>query len=170
LSTPALTPTSFIVLGILEKAGPSTPYLLKQGVAGSVGNFWSVPHSQLYAEPARLAKDGYLTEEQEPGGRRRRTYAITGKGREALRAWLTDPELPALELRDPAMLKLFFGADPQSIADGQIERYREKLGEYRMLHDALKGQPGTEGPVLTLEAGIAHAEVGLAYWESIRSE
>lgn len=165
----SLTPTSFIVLGLLQNAGPSTPYLLKQGVAGSVGNFWSVPHSQLYAEPARLARAGYVTEEREEGGRRRRTYAITEKGREALRDWLADAELPLPELRDPALLKLFFGAAPETLAGSQAERYREKLDEYRALHAALKGQPGTEGPVLTLEVGIAHAEVSLAYWESIRS-
>ena len=54
-SDPTLTPTSYIVLGLLAAAGASTPYALKQGVAGSIGHFWSVPHSQLYAEPERLA-------------------------------------------------------------------------------------------------------------------
>ena len=67
-----LTPTSYIVLGLLEAAdGEATPYDLKQAVAASVGNFWSIPHSQLYAEPERLARAGYLTEERETHGRRR---------------------------------------------------------------------------------------------------
>jgi DNA-binding PadR family transcriptional regulator len=164
LSIP-LTPTSFIVLGLLELAGPSTPYALKQGVAGTVGNFWSVPHSQLYAEPARLAKAGYVTEEQEAGGRRRRTYAITEDGRRALREWLGETELPAPEMRDPGLLKLFFGADPKAIAPGEIERHRAKLETYREMRAAIGDS--APGPALTLDAGIAHGEVWVAYWESI---
>src|SRR5688572_1977518 len=141
--------------------------MLKQGVAGSVGNFWSVPHSQLYAEPARLAKAGFVTEEQEEGGRRRRTYEITGKGREALRAWLDEADLPAPEMRDPGLLKLFFGADPAVIAPREVERHRARLDDYRAMRAALEGQPGTEGPALTLDAGIAHGEVWVAYWERL---
>ncbi|HTZ63099.1 MAG TPA: PadR family transcriptional regulator, partial [Solirubrobacteraceae bacterium] len=67
-----LTPTSHIVLGLLSLSGQATPYDLKQMVSASVGHFWSLPHSQLYAEPARLARAGYVTEQQEPDGRRRK--------------------------------------------------------------------------------------------------
>lgn len=162
-----LTPTSYIVLGLLEYGGPCTPYQLKQAVAGSLGNFWSVPHSQLYAEPARLAGGGYVAEEQEQGGRRRRTYAITGRGRDALREWLAAAEVPAPEIRDPALLKLFFGADAAAIAPAQIARHRAKLAEYRELEAALRDAPRMAGPLLTLEAGIAHAEVWIAYWERV---
>ena len=167
MSSITLTPTSFIVLGLLEIAGPSTPYALKQGVAGTVGNFWSVPHSQLYAEPARLAAAGYVTEEQEAGGRRRRTYALTEKGREALREWRLDTELPPPEMRDPGLLKLFFGADPAAIAADEAARHRARLEEYRAMRAAIEGQPEAAGPLLTLEAGIAHAEVWVAYWEGL---
>ncbi|CAA9496763.1 MAG: hypothetical protein AVDCRST_MAG17-1035, partial [uncultured Solirubrobacterales bacterium] len=60
-----LTATSYIVLGLLERAGEATPYELKQAIARSVGNFWSVPHSQLYSEPERLSKAGLLAERRE---------------------------------------------------------------------------------------------------------
>ncbi len=151
------------MLGLLEIAGPSTPYALKLGVAGSVGNFWSVPHSQIYAEPARLAAGGYVTEEREESGRRRRTYAITEKGREALHAWAHDASLPPQEIRDPALLKLFFGGDPATLASAEIERHGRKLEEYR----ALLAVSPDGGPRLTLEAGIAYAEAMVSYWESI---
>jgi PadR family transcriptional regulator, regulatory protein AphA len=170
LSTdPPLTPTSYIVLGLLEAAGPSTPYALKQGVAGSIGNFWTVPHSQLYAEPERLARGGHVTEEREPGGRRRRMYAITGRGREALAAWLRDADVRLPELRDPGLLKLFFGADPRSIAPGLVERYTERLGVYRDIRATLaaSGDPAARGALLTLEAGIAHAELWIGYWSRL---
>ena len=53
-----LTQTSYVVLGLVEQAGEATPYDLKQIVAATVGSFFSIPHSQLYAEPERLARRG----------------------------------------------------------------------------------------------------------------
>ena len=86
-----LTPTSYIVLGLLEFAGESTPYGLKQLVAGSVGYFWTLQHAQLYTEPERLAKGGYVTETREQTGRRRKLYAITAKGRARSRSGAPRP-------------------------------------------------------------------------------
>ena len=63
-----LTQTSYVVLGLVDQAGEATPYDLKQIVAATIGNFFSIPHSQLYAEPERLAKAGYLTERRERTG------------------------------------------------------------------------------------------------------
>ena len=65
-----LTPTSHIVLGLLAMFGDATPYDLKRMVSASIGQFWTLPHSQLYAEPARLARAGYVTEHQESDGPR----------------------------------------------------------------------------------------------------
>ena len=79
----ALTPTSFLVLGLLAREGPSTPYELKRHVAATIGHFWSFPHALLYKEPARLVALGLLTEERELVGRRRRLFTITPAGRQA---------------------------------------------------------------------------------------
>src|ERR671923_53414 len=62
-----LTPTSYIVLGLLELAGESTPYGLKQLVAGLVGPFLAPHHAPLYSEPERLPPGG-----PPPPGRPRR--------------------------------------------------------------------------------------------------
>src|SRR5918992_2264724 len=75
-----LSAVSYVVLGFVEWASQATPYRLKQLVARSVGNFWTLQHAQLYTEPERLAKAGYLTEERERGGRRRKLYTNTDKG------------------------------------------------------------------------------------------
>ena len=83
---------------------------MKQLVASSIGYFWPFPHSQLYAEPHRLAEAGLLTEEAETGGRRRTTYRVTGRGRAALSAWLAQPTAEPTVIRDLGLLKLFFGA------------------------------------------------------------
>ena len=55
---PSLTPTSYVVLGLVGAFGPCTSYDMKRFVSVSIGYFWPFPHSQLYAEPARLAQLG----------------------------------------------------------------------------------------------------------------
>ena len=70
--------------------------------ASSVGNFWTLQHAQLYTEPERLAAGGYLTEERERGGRRRKLYTLTDAGRRALEEWRAEPTDAIPELRDPA--------------------------------------------------------------------
>lgn len=162
-----LTPTSYIVLGLIERAGSVTPYELKALVAASVGNLWSIPHSQLYAEPQRLVRVRCLTEERERGGRRRRTYTLTDTGRAALETWRADPTDALPELRDLALLKLFFGADPTPIAARQLAAHQAKLAEYRALHAELAGDASLTGPALTLEAGIAHEREWVTYWKRL---
>ncbi len=164
-----LTPTSLIVLGLLELAGEATPYALKGMVAASVGNFWSLQHAQLYSEPERLARAGYLDEERERGGRRRRTYRLTPEGRRALERWRSEPTPGMTELRDPGLLQLFFGADRQRLARAQIEIHQRKLDEYLARK---RTDPGGEprGPWLALEAGIGHAREWVRFWRRIAEE
>jgi DNA-binding PadR family transcriptional regulator len=163
---PRLTPTSYIVLGFLSWSGaPTTPYALKGMVARSVGYFWTLQHAQLYTEPERLARGGYVTEKREPRGRRRRLYTITAKGEEALAAWRAEPTGEIPELRNQAVLKLFFGADPAKLAPLQLEAHRRRLAEYEEIRAALpKGVP--EGPRLALASGIDYERQQIAWWEA----
>ena len=157
-----------MVLGFLRAAGPSTPYDLKQMHAASVGHFWSIPHSQLYAEPERLAQAGLVSEEREEGGRRRRRFTITPAGERALDGWLADPDAPAPELRDVALIKVFFGADPHAIAEQQVAHHEQLLATYEGLHaDLAKAQGAPRGPTSTLEAGIRHERAMVAYWRDL---
>ena len=165
-----LTPTSYVVLGFLREAGPSTPYDLKKMHAGSVGHFWSAPHSQLYAEPKRLAAAGLVDEHREEAGRRRLVYEITDAGRRALEQWLTDPTASLPELRDPALLQLFFGADPDLVAPPRAAAHRELLALYEELRAAMGDEPTLRGPALTLDLGIAVARESVRYWERLAGE
>jgi PadR family transcriptional regulator, regulatory protein AphA len=164
-----LTQTSYTVLGLVSLAGEATPYDLKQMAAVSVGNFWSVPHSQLYAEPDRLAEAGYLSVSREKGGRRRKHYSLTKKGRDALERWVHSPTDGSLELRDPGILKLFFGADPATLAAGQLEHHRQRLKEYEAIRGDADDLP-TPGPRLALEAGIGHEREYVRFWSKLAKE
>lgn len=158
-----LTPTSYIVLGLIEGGGEATPYDLKQAVAASLGDFWSLQHAQLYTEPERLAGGGYLSERREEGGRRRRHYSITAKGREALRDWLAEPTAELTELRDLALLKVFFGADPKAMAAAQLPAHERQLAAYEELRRDF-GKVMPEGPGITLEAGITAERIWIEFW------
>ena len=138
----SLTTTSYLVLGIVGELGPSTPYDMKQFVARSIGYFWSFPHSQLYAEPVRLAAAGLLTEEVEQGGRKRRTYRLARSGRKALERWLAEPTAEPTEIRDLGLLKLFFGSltgspERRALAEEQRRAHHRRREEYEALREAV---------------------------------
>jgi PadR family transcriptional regulator, regulatory protein AphA len=133
-----LTSTSYAVMSLLELLGEATPYDLKQALEQSIENFWHVPHTTFYTEPARLAGAGLLSEHQEPGGRRRKLYALTGSGREALRAWAQETDSAAPELRDEDLLKVFAGADPRVIFTRRRDWHQAKLAELESLLSAIQ--------------------------------
>jgi PadR family transcriptional regulator AphA len=161
-----LSPTSFIVLALIDGAGEATPYDLKLAVAASIGNFWSVPHAQLYAEPERLAGAGLLSERREQSGRRRRHYTLTAAGEEALSEWLAEPTEEMAELRDPGLLKLFFGGDPQRLAEAQLRTHRAHLAKFEALAAEIAGQV-PPGVLLTLRAGIGHEREWVRFWAAV---
>lgn len=169
-----LTPTSYLVLGLVGHRGRATSYDLKKAVAGTIGGFWSVPHSQLYAEPIRLAGLGLLVEEQEAGGRRRRTYALTAAGRSELDAWLAQPTDDGTELRDLALLKLYFGgqAGPgsvQGVAERAATSHRKRLASY----EALVASPPANvdlHQLSVLALAARYEEEAVAFWAAVAAD
>lgn len=171
---PELGPQDHIVLGLIARHGPLTPYELKAKLEESVDYFWPVPHAQLYRIPVRLAEQGLLTEEAEQGGRRRRQFQLTKAGRAELRRWLADPQAPPAETRDPAQLKLFFadlGADGDvvGLAKSQAAEHRRLLELYRSLHAQI--DPADEVRAVSrariLSLGIAHEQAYVEFWEGL---
>jgi DNA-binding PadR family transcriptional regulator len=162
-----LTPTSVIVLGLLEfLGGEATPYDLKQAVGGTVGHFWTFQHAQLYTETERLAKAGLLNEEREEGGRRRKHYSLTAKGRKALDEWRSEPTTAIPEFRHLGMLKLFMGADPKALGEAQAAAHERKLAEY---YEIRKLDEGNEprGPWIALDGGIDYEKHMIRYWKRL---
>ncbi len=156
-----LTTTSYAVLSLLDLLGEATPYDLKQALERSIENFWPVPHTTFYDEPARLAKAGYLSQSQEAGGRRRKRYALTNNGRAALRAWADAPGAPPSQYRDEGMLKVFAGADPRVVFAGRGDWHRAKLAELEGYLESLQAACGEgqgddkwRGAEATLVGGI----------------
>lgn len=162
---PRLTETSYIVLGLLELAGRATPYDLKRVAQLTTNNFWSIPHTQLYTECARLAVAGLLDEHREQTGRRRRTYSLTARGRELLAQWRDEPTADVYELRDASTLKLFFGGDPAALAVSQLQAHARLLETYERLLATMADAP--RGQVLALECGIGHEREFIRFWSRV---
>jgi PadR family transcriptional regulator AphA len=180
MSTERLTPTSYLVLGLLAREGPSTPYALERHVAATLGNFWSFPHTLLYSEPPRLETLGLVSETRESEGRRRRNFAITSAGLEALEAWLGRPAGAPTELRDHGLLQLFFmdlASDEarRRLAHAQLAIHQAKLTAYE--GDArFERRGGTLAPGLrtvehwrgaTLPMGLLYERAAVDFWTSV---
>jgi PadR family transcriptional regulator AphA len=161
MAKPRLTETSFIVLGLLDLNEPATPYDLKQFAGLTVFNFWSIPHTQIYTECARLAEAGLLSERREEKGRRRRFYKLTARGRRALEKWRGEPADKPVQARDLATLKLFLGADPKVLATKQLAIHERLLAQM----EAGIVYPGlAPGVRLTTELGIELERVLVKFW------
>jgi DNA-binding PadR family transcriptional regulator len=169
-----LGPVSYVVLGITALRGPSTPYELKRFVQLSIGHFWPFPHTQLYAEPERLAQAGLLTETREESGRRRKHYAITEAGRERLDDWLAEPVTSANEVRDLGLMKLFFSelTGPEEIATLATEQaaaHRSKAAIYEAIRDRFAGREDLAHRLLSIELGIRLSDAAAGFWDEVQS-
>jgi len=183
LSTKRLSPTSYLVLGLLAREGPSTPYDLKRQVAATLGHFWSFPHALLYAEPPRLVELGLATETQELHGRRRRTFTITPAGDAAVQEWLRRPSQDSTELRDPGLLQLYFAdlgsaETPRIITREQLAIHRAKLKAYEEQARVQRKSRDAAAPARLLEEwhghslrmGTLYERAAVAFWEEMASE
>jgi len=153
-----LTGTSYAVLALLEQFGESTSYDIKQAIELSIQNFWPVPHTTAYEEPARLAAAGYLSARQEEGGRRRRVYSLTEAGREALAEWAADPAVMPPQLREEAILKIFAGAEPGPLAEARRAWHEAKREELDAMLREVRGagDPALTASERTLMTGVGY--------------
>jgi PadR family transcriptional regulator AphA len=172
MSRPDLTPVSYVVLGLVARDGPSTPYALKTAVGRGIAHFWQFPHSQIYAESERLARLGLLAEEREQTGRRRRSYRITAQGRAALSAWLAEPTAEPPQLRSLGLLKLYFGqlagpGDVAELARVQADLHRQTVEYTEEIVRRLQARGDLPGQLAVAELMGDTLRVMAEHWERI---
>jgi PadR family transcriptional regulator, regulatory protein AphA len=172
MSRSDLTPVSYVVLGLVARDGPSTPYALKAAVGRGIAHFWAFPHSQIYAETERLARLGLLAEEREQTGRRRRSYRITAEGRAALAAWLAEPTDEPLQVRSLGLLKLFFAqhAEPEDVAElarVQAELHRQWVEVTAGIVERLQARGDRPGQLAVAELMGDAFRVMAGHWERV---
>ncbi|HEX5110315.1 MAG TPA: PadR family transcriptional regulator [Vicinamibacterales bacterium] len=170
MSSARLTPVSYVVLGLIARDGPSTPYELKAAVGLGIAHFWPFPHSQIYSETEYLKEAGLLAEERENRGRRRRRFRLTDAGRQALQAWLSEPTSDTLHLRSYAFLKLYFGhfARPDDIAGlarAQVAALQDQLASVTQMLERLKVRPDRKWQMAVAEMYFQIASALLTQWK-----
>jgi DNA-binding PadR family transcriptional regulator len=162
MSTTSLTPSDYVVLGMVGLDARSG-YEIKQTVELSIRFFWTISPAQVYPSLAKLEQAGLLTGRDEPQGNRpRRVYMRTEAGANALREWLRRSEPMPFELRDIAMVKLFFAdalrqPDARRLLATVRARSEERVATLESIRPAsdAAARAGNVHPRLTLELGIA---------------
>jgi DNA-binding PadR family transcriptional regulator len=152
-----LSPTARVLLAMIRK-GRRTGYEIKQLVDVSTRFFWAASYGQIYPELKRLEAAGLIEGEDDPtGGRHRRAYSLTPAGDAALDAWLRSDEEPTYELRDEALLKLFFSdelpnAERLRIIRQMRARHQAVVDGLRSIEDFAAADGGP--PYTTLKFGL----------------
>jgi len=167
-----LSPTSYVVLGMVGLRGPSTSYDLKRAINRSIGYFWVFPHAGLYSEPQRLEAMGLLSADSEREGRRRRTYSLTDEGLRELRVWLAAPTNEHFQLRDVAELKLFFNelGDPDNVrrlAREQVAQHEQRIRVYEDMQQRYGDVNSVAPRMVTLRLGLEMEHAALRFWTSL---
>jgi DNA-binding PadR family transcriptional regulator len=154
--------TRQVVLGFLTWR-PMSGYDIKKIVEQSVSNFWSESYGQIYPTLRALVREGLASRvpTDVKGERRRNVYAITEKGRAALRRWLEDPVTPGPR-RNELLLKLFFVRQVGGeAAKRHIEAFKERMTALSQHYEAI----GEQLTRVTLEYGRLEVAAHLAWCE-----
>jgi DNA-binding PadR family transcriptional regulator len=150
--------TGYVILGML-RLGKRTGYEIKQFVDNSTRFFWAASYGQIYPELKKLEQAGLIRGEAESqGGRHRRAFDLTPDGERALDEWLRNSADVGAELRDAALLKLFFSGDLPAgdrvaIARAARERHAATVAVLEDVRSAKGDEPGGM-PRQVLEFGL----------------
>jgi len=162
LEAAGLGSPAYVVLGMV-RLGARSGYEIKQMVELSIRFFWTISQVQIYPALQELEARGLIIGRDEPQGRRRRRlYAITAAGERELRDWVASPGPLPFELRDIAMVRLFFadaadkGAALRLLGDVRA-RSEERVATLRAIEPTAVAADadGNHFPNLTLQMGIA---------------
>jgi DNA-binding PadR family transcriptional regulator len=124
-----------VVLGVVWKIGPCTPYTVRREFLTSPTPHFSGSSGSIYPLMRRLERQALLASDPVRQGRRgARRYRITPEGVQTLGRWL-QPPLPVTDAaasHDPLRARLYFlGALPRrqrrAFLDGALERSRAQL-------------------------------------------
>ncbi len=119
-----------------------------------------------------MSREGLLDQEVEEGGRRRRVYSLTASGQEALESWLKTPPGEVFEMRDMAVLQLFFSeftstAELTKLAEDQVRLHKERLAVYRAIIEHNEGREGAARRMAPLALGVRMTTACLEFWSDI---
>ena len=164
--------TGYAILGLLTFGDELTGYEIKQRADVTLRFYWVSPAmSQIYTELRRLSDHGLVTAEvRSDSGRDVTTYAITGAGQAALRAWMDTTPAGFPVLKHAVLLRLLVGhvTEPDQTRQmlheyvAELDRALVDLGQVR---ESLRG---ADAPGQPFRFPSLVAEWGLDYFDAER--
>ena len=170
-----LSYTEYAVLGLLT-FGERSGYEINALAHRTIGFFWRPAKSKVYTVLPRLVDRGLaaatpVAQEARPD---KTVYRITPRGRRALRAWVSSPELIGGPGRHGLLLKLFFGAHGDlealiALVQRHKRRAEEQLAALERIDAGvdLDRDPDEFFPYLTLLHGLEDARSTVAWAEEV---
>jgi DNA-binding PadR family transcriptional regulator len=144
------------VLGLLALE-PTTGYDLAQRFDRTLANAWHASHSQIYPELARL-QDAGMVEVVGEGPRRSRTWAVTQRGHEELRRWMTETEPNRSQRNETAvrwfLLSLIDPADRRIALERELAFGAEEIERLQAIADHLDATPDARPFRSTVDLGL----------------
>lgn len=175
------TELELLVLGVVAKFGPLTPYAVRRHFATSPTPSFSSSAGTIYPVLGRLAADGLLLAREGARGRQaRRTYRISAAGRRAHLAWLfaTDEAASSEALfsapHDPLRRRLYFlGLLPRTeqrrFLDHALARLAEELARQERYAAGYAPTGPTRYSRLAAEGLLATSRARLEWLRSVRA-
>jgi len=169
-----LSATSYVVLGLVSLL-PRAGHELARYAERSIGNFFALTRSHIYAELDRLCKLGLLEATEVPQERlpTKRVYEITADGQQALDLWLEDAALELERPRNLFLVRVFFGdrmssARLEAILDEYCEETTARRDRLSAIVDRLAGRPDAAFRRATAMFGVRREQAKLDWAHEVR--
>lgn len=164
-----------IILGMVLDE-PLTGYDIKKFIENGIGTFYKASYGSLYPSLKKLTDAGFLIMSEKPqGGRQKKYYEITEKGREVFFQWLSSP-MNVLDGTNTHLAKVyFFDKLPAAIRDQQLmehevnnRNYLHKLKQLEKEFSAMEKKDCYYYKLSTLYYGILITQKSIEWCRHIR--
>lgn len=164
----------YIILGLLSIA-PLTGYEIQKFIKNNFSMICSESYGSMHTALKNLEKKQYiLFREEVTGGKKKKTYSITEKGREQFINWVETP-MQAKKVKNMELSKLFFmgfasgQARVDSIKDyiRQMEEVKEKLLAIKAFHNCSQQEGQDKYHLFLLEYGLDAAEFEIQWYRKL---
>jgi DNA-binding PadR family transcriptional regulator len=169
-----LSATTYVVLGLVS-IRPMTGYDLAAYAERSIGNFFPLTRSHIYAELDRLGRLGLLdaTEIEQESAPTKRVYEITPAGSDELRHWLADSTLKEERSRSLFLVRIFFGdrSSPEQLGallDDFESRAVIRRDRMAAMAEKLADRPGSVFRRSTAVFGVHREQANLDWVAEVR--
>lgn len=159
----------YAILGLLSQKN-MTGYDIYKAFEGTIGNFWSAKHSQIYPELKKLTQEKLITYDISITGEvlEKKVYTLTAEGKAELNDWLNQDEPMEATAKDVFRLRMFFCKDlsPERtlvLLESQIQQHQDRLEYLLETNTQFDHEPKAEelGDFLVLQGAIGREKAYL---------